>query len=526
MISNPVLPGFYPDPSILRVGVDYYLASSTFEWFPGVPIHHSTDLANWRLIGHALTDPSEVDLRGVPDSAGVWAPSLSHHDGLFWLIYSVVHTRTPAFKDVDNYLITAPDITGPWSKPVFLNATGFDPSLFHDEDGRRWLVQMRWDHRPAHPSFAGIILQEYDHDKRALVGPVRTILRQETLIEGPNLYRRDGWYYLMLAEGGTGWNHGVLMTRSRSIEGPYEVDPRGSLLTTRDDESVPLQKAGHGELVESPEGEWFLAHLASRPVVTPAGRYCVLGRETCIQRVEWASDGWLRLAGGGNRPALAVPGPVGAGAMAGAAEPERDDFDGPALDPAWVAPRGPIDESWASLTEHPGWLRLRGRQSPHSLFAHSLVARRLRALPMQATTCLRFAPTDGTQAAGLILWYDASTHFYLRVTRDERLGPVVGVALTDDGRYAEPVGAQLGVADWDVIHLRARIEPTEVRFAASPDGVTWHEVGPPLETVKLSDDYGSGLRFTGTLVGLCAHDLTGTRVAADFDYFSLAPSTS
>jgi xylan 1,4-beta-xylosidase len=297
MIHNPVLKGCNPDPSFLRVGDDYYLANSTFEWFPGVPIYHSKDLANWRLIGHALTRRSQLDLRGVPDSGGIWAPSLSYHDGLFYLIYTIVRTRTGPFKDVHNYLTTAREITGPWSEPIFLNSSGFDASLFHDDDGRKWLINVQWDFRKGRPRFAGIVLQEYDAKAERLAGPIKMIFQKPHLIEGPNLYKLDGRYYLMLAEGGTGWNHGISMARAATIDGPYEADPLPLLLTSRKSPGAPLQKAGHGELVQTPAGEWYLAHLCSRPVYP--SRRCILGRETALQRVVWNKEGWMRLEAGG-----------------------------------------------------------------------------------------------------------------------------------------------------------------------------------------------------------------------------------
>src|SRR5206468_6623435 len=194
--------------------------------------------------------------------------SLSYHDGQFWLIYTNVRTAGAGrpFKDVGIYLTTARDILGPWSEPITLNSIGFDPSLFHDDDGRKWLVNMMWDFRKGHSRFAGIVVQEYDHAQQKLVGPMTNILSKPVLTEGPNLYKRDGWYYLMLAEGGTGWNHGISMARAKSIAGPYGLDPQESVITARSDESIELQKAGHGELVQTPAGDWYLAHLASRPV--------------------------------------------------------------------------------------------------------------------------------------------------------------------------------------------------------------------------------------------------------------------
>lgn len=519
IIRNPVLRGFNPDPSFVRVGDDYYITTSTFEWFPGVCIHHSKDLVHWRLIGHVLTRASLVDLRGVPNSGGVWAPSLSYADGQFWLVYTNVRTRVGNFKDIGVYLTTAPDILGPWSEPTFLHAVGFDPSLFHDDDGRKWLVNMVWDFRKDRPRFGGIVVHEYDHAARRLVGPMHNVLAKEVLIEGPNIYKRGGYYYLMLAEGGTGWNHGISMARARSVTGPYELDPQHSVLTTRDDEGCEFQKAGHGELVETPSGEWYLAHLLSRPLMP--SRRCVLGRETAIQKVHWSEDGWLRLSSGGTLPQREVPAPAGLPPHPWPEEPARDDFDSETLSPHWQSLRVPFDESWLTLRERPGWLRLRGRESHHSLFEQSLVTKRLRAFRCVVETCVEFDPQNFMQMAGLVCWYDTRTHYYLRLTHDEARGKVLGVVLTDDGVYDELADSQITVAGWQRVYLRAELDNERLQFFASPDGNDWQTVGPVLDATKLSDDYGQGLHFTGAFAGLCAQDLSGTRAFADFDYFEM-----
>lgn len=537
VIRNPVIPGFNPDPSFVRVGEDYYIVNSTFEWFPGVQIHHSRDLVNWHLIGHALTRRSQLDLRGIVNSGGVWAPSLSYHDGQFWLIYTNIRYwgKGQPFKDIGIYLTTAKDILGPWSEPITLNSIGFDPSLFHDDDGRKWLVNMVWDFRKGRYRFAGIVVQEYDHKQRKLVGPMHKILdKQNILTEGPNLYKRNGWYYLMLAEGGTGWNHGISMARSRSITGPYELDPQASVLTSRDNPSLPLQKSGHGELVETPSGEWYLAHLASRPLrlapdVSPlktpegarTGWACVLGRETCIQKVEWSTDGWLRLATGGTDPKGEVPAPKNLPETRWPTIPERDHFDSEKLDLNWSSLRDPVDASWLSLTERPGWLRLRGRDSLSSLFYQSLLVKRLTSLRCTVETCVEFEPDHFTQKAGLICYYDTRQHYYLRITNDEVHGKVLGIVLTDDGAYDELIESQILIRDWARVFLRAEIDNEKLQFSASPDGKTWQNIGEVLSMAKLSDDYGSTLRFTGTMIGLCAQDLGGTFKHADFDYFEV-----
>jgi xylan 1,4-beta-xylosidase len=193
-IQNPIIQGFNPDPSILRDGEDYYIVTGTFEWHPGIQIHHSRNLRDWVLIGHALTTTDRLDLFGVSSSSGIWAPSLSWYDGLYCMVYTVVRTRSPRFKDMRNYVITAEDILGPWSQPVFLNATGFDPSLFHDDKGRKWVVNVKWDHRDGHLRFAGIILQKYDPGRKRLVGAARTILQKEILVEGVQNLQGAGKY--------------------------------------------------------------------------------------------------------------------------------------------------------------------------------------------------------------------------------------------------------------------------------------------------------------------------------------------
>ena len=543
MIQNPIIPGFHPDPSICRVGDDYYIANSTFEWFPGVPIHHSKDLLNWKLIGHALTRGSQLDLRGVADSGGVWAPSLSHADGQFWLIYTNVRTcgMGRPFKDVKIFLTTATEIRGPWSEPVELNSIGFDPSLFHDDDGRKWLVNMEWDFRKGRHRFAGIVVQEYDPKSQKLIGPMTKILEKTGILtEGPNLYKHDGWYYLMLAEGGTGWNHGISMARSQNILGPYELDPQPSVLTSRDDATLILQKAGHGELVQTPAGEWHLAHLASRPLKTGAGKNlaspdksvsadahagdrCVLGRETCLQRVEWR-DGWLRLTSGGTKPQGFLPLPPDLLLPPLPALPSHDGFDSTVLDHGWSSLRQPMNDAWLSLTERPDWLRLRGRDSIFSLFEQSLVARRVQHFKFIAETCLEFSPTHFTQMAGLICYYDTRQHFYLRVTHDEKLGKILGIVLTDNGAYDELADSQIAVNHWKQVFLRAAVDNERLQFSGSPDGETWQKIGPELDFSKLSDDYGSTLRFTGAMIGVCAQDVGGTRANADFDYFEYRTS--
>ncbi len=368
MIHNPILPGFNPDPSICRVGEDYYIATSTFEWYPGVQIHHSRDLVNWRLVTRPLDRAAQLDMRGNPDSGGVWAPCLSHADGRFWLVYTDVKRLDGSFKDAHNSIVTAPAIEGPWSDPTYVNSSGFDPSLFHDDDGRKWFANMVWDRRMdgaarhrKHPAFAGILLQEYDALSGRLVGPVDNIFAgsERGLVEGPHLHKRNGSYYLTVAEGGTGYDHAVTMARSRRIKGPYELHPNVHLITSKDAPEATLQRAGHGQIVETPPGQVYHTHLCSRPL--EGLRRSPLGRETALQQCVWGKDDWLYLAQGGRTPAVDVPAPPGSVARQ-KPKTRRATFSPAGLPPDFQWLRTPYPERIFSLSARPGHLRLIARE--------------------------------------------------------------------------------------------------------------------------------------------------------------------
>ncbi|MFF0824553.1 MULTISPECIES: glycoside hydrolase family 43 protein [Micromonospora] len=498
VIHNPVIPGFHPDPSAIRVGSRYLIATSTFEWFPGVALHSSTDLRTWQAIGGALDRPEQLDLRGVPDSGGIWAPALSYHDGLYWLVFTVVRTMTGAYKDLDNHLVTATDPAGPWSDPVYLNSSGFDPSLFHASDGRRYLVNVNWDHRADRFSFGGVLLQEYDHDRRGLVGEPEVIFASDELMEGSHLFERDGWFYLILAEGGTGFNHGIRLARSRELHGPYETDPQ-PLLTSRDDPRLPIQKAGHGQLITTPDGEHYIVHLGSRPVAGATEPRSPLGRETFLQRVRWDADGWLRLADGGHHPYVEVPGVEAPQEPAVPEEPFRG--------PEWVSLRGPVA---ADLDSRPGWLRLRGGESLDSRFQQSMLARRLTSLHCTAEVTVEADPRHFTEMAGLVVYYNTTGYHYLAVTHHEALGRVVGVISKSPAGIVEH---RWHPADPGPLRLRAEFDQLRLVLSAG-DGHRWEA-----DLDALSDEIGPPLRFTGTMIGVCVQDLARRRFTADFTHF-------
>jgi xylan 1,4-beta-xylosidase len=521
MIRNPILPGFHPDPSICRAGDDYYIANSTFEWFPGVAVYHSRDLVHWRLAARPLDRVSELDMKGNMNGGGIWAPCLSHADGQFWLIYTDTKTSRRGFKDSPNYLVTAPEITGPWSQPVFLNSSGFDPSLFHDDDGRKWFVNMLSDHRKGRNRFAGIVLQEYSASERKLVGPITNIFRGTELgcTEGSHLYRRDGWYYLMTAEGGTSYEHAVTMGRSRDIAGPYEVDPENPILTSRNSPELVLQKAGHASLVEVGDGQWYLVHLCGRPITEH--RRCTLGRETAIQKVYWTDDGWLRLEGGGNEPRVMVPAPD-LPAHEFPAPPDRHDFDATELPECFLSLRVPVGEDWASVKVRAGHLRLIGRQTLLSVHEQSLIARRVDAFHCRIATCVEFEPGAFQQMAGLVAYYNTTNWIYLHVTWDEEVGKCLRIGVMDKEDYDEPLSEDIALPPGPIC-LAAEIENEKLQFyycpAAAAEDKNYSPVGGILDAGKLSDDYVPRAAFTGMMVGVCCQDLRGTHKEADFDWF-------
>lgn len=523
LIHNPILTGFHPDPSICRVGDDYYLATSTFEWFPGVRIHHSKDLAHWRVIGHALDRVSQLPMRGCQNSGGVWAPCLTHADGRFWLLFTNVHHHGPGIvMDTPNYVVTADHVEGPWSDPVFLNASGFDPSLFHDDDGRKYLVQMRMGEAFSGVRFDGIILQELDpHDMR-LIGEVTRIWGGSPIgiTEGPHLLKRDGWYYLITAEGGTAMRHAVSVCRSRHLRGPYEIHPENPILTSFGQADLVLQSSGHACFVDTPCGSWFAAHLCHRPLQRPnlpamereRNKSAPLGRETCMQRLRWDDDGWPRLADGASLPALAVECPLPEHRW-----PERISGGFDPLD--FQSLREPVDSSWCERSLDGSRLRLRGRDSLASCFDQSLIARRLGHFHASAQTRMVFRPENFKQSAGIIAYYDRFHYHYFRLTSGADGRMKLGVISSED---AQAGVFEVGVWDEEIadgIHLRMEIHQAELRFSWSFNGHEWHVVDKVFDATALGDWVSPHSNFTGTFWGVCCQDLSDRSAWAEFEGF-------
>ncbi|KAI0011458.1 glycoside hydrolase family 43 protein [Xylariaceae sp. FL0662B] len=523
LVRNPILPGFNPDPSIVRVGEDYYIATSTFEWYPGVQIHHSKDLANWELVTRPLNRKSQLDMRGDPDSCGVWAPCLTHDGARFWLVYTDVKRKDGSFKDTHNYIVSAPSIEGPWSDPVYANSSGFDPSLFHD-DGRKWFVNMLQDHRRRPRTFAGIVLQEFDPSAGKLVGPRRNVFRGTDLdlVEGPHLYKRNGWYYLLTAEGGTAYGHACTLARSRSVWGPYEVHPQKHILTSKDAPFAALQRAGHGDFVETPDGNTYLVHLTGRP--TTQERRCVLGRETAIQEAFWKDD-WLFVKDG-PVPSLHVEVPGARDDSRYWAEQRYSFVEGLYKDFQWL--RTPETDRIFAVGD--GKLTLFGREAIGSWFEQALVARRQVHFSYDAETVVNFSPLDERQFAGLTAYYCRYNFFYLAVTADSdgqrELLIMSSEASWPDGRLRMPMPDPVRIPNGGKVKLALTIRGRELQFFYALDGEDLKKIGPVFDASLISDECGGHQAhgsFTGAFVGMACSDLNGTALPASFDYFVYRP---
>ncbi len=538
MIQNPILPGFHADPCICRKGEDFYIAVSSFEWFPGIPIYHSRDMKHWELYSHALQNAEDPDLKKLPSAKGIWAPCLtySESDDLFYVVYGVMNSMNARYFDVDNFVITAKDLKGPWSEPVYIHSSGFDASMFHDTDGRKYVVALEWETRTNYEKPGPINIVEYDPKAKQIVGTPKRFWRGATnrgCIEAPHLTKHGDYYYIMCAEGGTGYYHSVTMGRSKNIWGPYEADPNGPVLTSNPvdvneradwDHLKPryynpeskLQKSGHASYIDLPNGETWLVHLTSRPFTD--NLRCTLGRETAIQRMKWTEDGWLRKEKGDNLADEFVEEST-LPEYTFDAPPCRDDFDQDQLRLGYYAPR--IDPmTFVDLTSRPGWIRLRGQESGTSLNKASILARKLTSVQATATTKLDFTPLSYQHTAGLILYYDNMNFLYLYKYYSETLGhSAIAVMSVENGVKTEHSETRTYVEDGRDIWMRVSIHGKQTQFSWSLDGNDYQNLGPVFDTSKLSDEYSDFGEFTGTFVGITCGDRMLHKHTADFDFF-------
>lgn len=416
---NPVVAGFFPDPSIVRRGDDYYMVHSSFAYTPGVPILHSRDLVSWRILGHALTRETQADMRGQTVSRGIFAPTIRYHDGRFYVITTLVDRG-------GNFLVTANDPAGPWSDPVWLpEIDGIDPDLFFDDDGTAWIAHN--GPPPGKPLYEGhraIWLWQYDPEagkvlpssRRLLVDGGVDLAAEPVWIEAPHIFRVDDWYYLLCAEGGTGDNHSEVVFRSRGLDQPFVPFAGNPILSQRDlppDRRHPVTSAGHADLVRTPDGEWWAVFLATRAYDRT---FYNTGRETFLLPVDW-QDGWpIILPQGEQVPFVNERPNVDVNEQTNQALTGnftwRDEFDRASLDPHWLAVRS-FDRSWFAL--HGGQLRLQAREiGLDSLEQPAFLARRQQHTRFSAATQLRL-PAGPSVSAGIVAFQNETHHYYLGI---------------------------------------------------------------------------------------------------------------
>lgn len=511
---NPILKGFYPDPSITRVGDDFYLVTSTFAWFPGIPVFHSRDLVNWTQIGNAIDRPDMLDFKRLGLSRGVFAPSIQARDGVFYILNTCVDCG-------GNFVVTATNPAGPWSDPVWLPDLegGIDPSLFFDEDGRSWLVNNGPpEGTPLYQGHRAIWIQEFDRKTLRTFGPRKVLVnggvdlsKKPIWIEGPHIFRKDGWYYLSCAEGGTAEGHSQVILRARNVTGPYEPWSGNPILTQRDlprDRPMPITSAGHAQLVTTPDGKWWATFLAVRPY---EGDFYTTGRETFLLPVEW-KQGWPVILPHAtpipwvhDRPALprGERGDPLAGIFA-----VHDVFRGPELPRNWMMLRNPrerwyrLGSAGLSLTARPVGLADKGNPS--------FLARRQQHVRALAATSLRFAPEKDGDRAGLVVFQNDDYWFFLGIRRvggrdriavDQREGPDAPRLGRTLFTVEDPAAVRAG------IDLRIEVDARRYTFsyAHGARGTAAEPVWKPLGTVEtdsLTTKVAGG--FVGSVFGLFA----------------------
>jgi xylan 1,4-beta-xylosidase len=505
--QNPILAGYYPDPSICRVGDDYYLINSSFAHFPGIPIFHSKDLVNWRQIGHVITRPDQLNYDKLGITRGIFAPAISHHNGTFYVICTMVDAG-------GNFIMTAKDPAGPWSDPIWLDFDGIDPSIFFDDDGRAWIVNNGNppDNKPLYQGHRAIWIQEFDPRTNKMIGPRSIIVnggvdlsKKPVWIEGPHIYKRNGWYYLCCAEGGTSIHHSQVILRSKSPTGPYVPWEKNPILTQRDLDNRAKHAVtctGHADLEIGPDGNWWSVFLACRPY---APDRWATGRETFLLPVTWTDDDWPVILPPGERvpyivkapalPASRHPSPASAGLSGNFTW--TDEFDQTALSPQWIMIRTPKENWWSlaggRLSLTPRAERLSGQGNP------SFWGRRLQHSKFDASAKLTVPATRDT-SAGLAISQNETHTYYFAVQRTE--GGLSAFVEVQNGPKPQTLVTGLLPAEAKEIELRITGEETALAFAYRVGTGEWKDLLPKADSYPISvQAAGGGGHFTGALIG-------------------------
>ncbi len=499
LYKNPIRSGMFPDPSIVRVGEDYYMVNSSFIFFPCIPISHSKDLINWEIIGHAITNPEWAYLEGLEGGRGYWAPDISYYEGKFYITatYRLNDTGTIYRKQM---VVSSDKAEGPYCEPAFIDEDGIDPSIFSDDDGRRYMLLNRG---------ARIFEISKDGTKQLSKAELLWYGDNKRAPEGPHILKKDGWYYLFLAEGGTGPGHRISVGRSKELFGNYESCPYNPIMRQMDPQA-PIQRAGHGKPIQTQNGDWYMIYLCGRMI---DGKYSMLGRETALDPITWTQDGWP-IVNNLNGPSVLQKKPN---------LPEykfssstHDEFEEDNLNRSWMWPRPPEKDAYKLLDSY---LYLKGSNyNLDTMNARNILVRRQTDFAFNVTTKLKFPSLEMNQNLGLTCYYDENTYLKFGVYFTDK-----GYELKVTERVATPESTSFSVSlkFSEFIYLKIETRYLERIFFYSLDGETWENLGNLDHVYYLCDEgLSKGKRFTGAMVGMYSYSGTSTTPAYGiFDYF-------
>lgn len=532
MYKNPIRTGFFPDPSIVRVGEDYYMVNSTFVYFPCIPVSHSRDLIHWEIIGHAITEPEWCMLDGIEGGRGYWAPDISYSNGRFYITatYRLNDDGTVYRKQI---VVSSERPEGPYSKPAIIDEDGIDPSIFTDEDGRHYMLLNR-----------GARIFELNEDCTKQISEAELLYYGDNkrAPEGPHLLRKDGYYYLFEAEGGTGPGHRITVSRSRTLKGNYEPCPYNPIMR-QEDAGAGIQRCGHGKPVQTAQGDWYMVYLCGRKLVgTDGSAYSMLGRETALDPITWTADGWPIVNGLKGPSCLQVKPRTGAmkavdaqvaaaeaaGAVAELAKVQEAaaGFSADTLYRQWLSVRAPEKDGFTFADGH---VLIKGSKADlDTIDAKNILVRRQTAFDFTAQMRMRIPKLQPGQNCGIVCYYDENTFVKYGLFAEEE-GVYIGVLEKIGDEVRRSGFEKVQVTAWESILFRVETKGLARRFFFCPEDKTErNEVGGHLfiETAALENVYylcdeglKKGKRFTGAMVGMYAYAGAGAEYRAEFEDF-------
>jgi alpha-N-arabinofuranosidase len=528
VFTNPILAGFYPDPSICKAGDSYYLVNSTFSYYPGITVFKSNDLVSWELAGYVMNRPEQMNLDSLGVSRGIFAPAIRYHEGLFYITCTLVDAG-------GNFVVTAKDPAGPWSNPVWIpQINGIDPSFFFDDDGKAYVLynSIPPDDKPLYDGHRTIRMYEFDLEEMKVTGEEKILVnggtdisKKPVWIEGPHIFKKDGFYYLIAAEGGTGENHSEVVFRSKDILGPYQPYEKNPVLTQRHldpERENPITCTGHADFVETGNGDWWAVFLGCRPYQPYKENYYNTGRETFLAPVKWI-DGWPVINPGYEEVQYTYPVPVKDTVKKGYPYSGnftvKDDFDGETLDINWMFLRN-VREQWYNLSDKKGFVSVRLRSETCSGNMNpSFIGRRQQHQKCEASASLLFSPRNENEKAGLVIFQNEN-HYYLLAKTMLNNKPAAALYKSGTGESLELLASkELGIEEAETqLNLKIEADGKDYAFYYSVGKGQWQLLKDKVDGTFLSTRTAGG--FVGSMFAMYATSSgAGSNNTALFDWF-------